>query len=130
MLLVVTGGRDFKHVEYIYAQLDKLHMQRRITTLRHGNADGVDRICAHWAERNGIKTEAFPAPWDNLSLPNTKIRYNAKGAYNAQAGAYRNQLMLDTNPKPDHAIVFPGGAGTMDMYRRIKVSGIPYTLVE
>lgn len=98
MLLVVTGGRDFKHVEYIYSQLDKLHMQRRITTLRHGDADGVDRICAHWAERNGIKTEAFPAPWDNLSLPNTKIRYNAKGAYNAQAGAYRNQLMLDTDP--------------------------------
>lgn len=59
MLLVVTGGRDFKNVEYIYAQLDKLHMQRRITTLRHGDADGVDRICAHWAERNGIKTEAF-----------------------------------------------------------------------
>lgn len=130
MLLVVTGGRDFKHVEYIYSQLDKLHMQRRITTLRHGDADGVDRICAHWAERNGIKTEAFPAQWDNLSLPNTKIRYNAKGAYNAQAGSYRNQLMLDTDPKPDHAIVFPGGAGTMDMYRRIKASGIPYTLAE
>lgn len=37
---------------------------------------------------------------------------------------------LDTDPKPDHAIVFPGGAGTMDMYRRIKASGISYTLAE
>lgn len=128
MLLVVTGGRNNRDVQHIWDELDNLHARINITKLRHGDAVGVDRICGAWAKARGVEVEAFPAHWDNIDAPDAKIRYNAKGPYNANAGAYRNQRMLDVNPKPDHAIVFPGGSGTMDMFRRIKKSGIPYSL--
>lgn len=130
MLLVVTGGRKYTDIQSVWAELDMLHKRMPITKLRHGDAGGVDKICQGWARARGIPDEPFPAHWDNLHAPDAKIRYNAKGPYNANAGHYRNQLMLDCNPKPDHAIVFPGGAGTMDMFRRIKKSGIDYTLAE
>lgn len=130
MRVVVTGGRNNTDIKQIWENLDILHKQIGITCIRHGDARGVDRLCKAWAQSHGIAHEAFPAHWDNVDAPGAKIRYNAKGPYNANAGTFRNQLMLDCNPKPDHAIVFPGGAGTMDMYRRVKTSGIPYTLVE
>lgn len=130
MRVVVTGGRNNKDYAKIWETLDKWHKTIGITCIRHGDAQGVDRICKAWAVSRGIAEESFPAYWDNLDAPGAKIRYNAKGPYNANAGHFRNQLMLDCNPKPDYAIVFRGGAGTMDMFRRIKRSGITYILAE
>lgn len=102
MILLVTGGRDFKDVPYIYKILDKYHEERRFSLVVHGGARGVDRIAGKWGHSRGVQPVAFEAMWD----------YD--GA--KHAGLWRNKRMIKAM-KPDLVIAFPGGTGTANMMK-------------
>lgn len=126
MRIVVTGGRDFKDRCIIHGCLDYIHSLKTITAIRHGNANGVDKICGEWARINHIVEEICEPDWDDISKPDAIIKETSSGKkYNAKAGHDRNQSMLDQLPKPDLCVPFPGGAGTKDMLKRMHKSGIP-----
>lgn len=120
MIVVVTGGRDFRDAAKIYTRLDELHAQYPITELVHGDANGVDRLCGQWARDRSVSCRAMPARWDDFSTEPIVRRTRADGTpYNAAAGSVRNQAMLDTEPRPTYGIRFPGGKGTADMAARM-----------
>ncbi|AUR82394.1 hypothetical protein NVP1023O_85 [Vibrio phage 1.023.O._10N.222.51.B4] len=106
MIILVTGGRGY--VGDIDEALNLLHQQNPITLLIPGDARGVDRRCAAWANRLGIHAAAVPALW---------------GLWPRGAGPKRNSAMLIL--KPEYCVAFPGGSGTADMVRRVERAGIP-----
>jgi hypothetical protein len=110
MRLVVTGGRDYCETKRIFAALDELHSRKPVSALIEGEARGLDVRAKAWAKRRGIPVREFPADW---------------GRYDKAAGGIRNQQMIDEG-RPDYGLVFPGGAGTADMRRRLVAAGIPF----
>lgn len=110
MRLVVTGGRDYNDTAHIWASLDEFHERRPVTTLIEGEARGLDTRARVWAFRKGIEIEPYHAQWE---------------MYGKAAGSRRNQQMIDEG-RPDYGLVFPGGAGTADMRRRLILAGIPF----
>lgn len=107
MRVLVCGGRDYADSEAVNAALSRLHAKRGITAIIHGDAKGADALARQWAEANGIPHLPFPANWN----------------IGKRAGPIRNQRMLDEG-KPDGVVAFPGGAGTADMVRRAKLTGL------
>lgn len=124
MIVVVTGGRNYNDRDAIYAALDALHERYTITTLREGGAAGVDTICGEWADLRGVQRQRMPADWSNITVSGAVVRQGKYGAYNARAGHDRNQSMLDTEPKPQYGVAFPGGTGTADMTKRMRDAGL------
>jgi len=104
MKLLVSGGRKFEDVEFVARQLSRVHKAIPITTVVHGDADGVDTFADRWAKVMGITRERFP------------IDDQMWRAYGKAAGPKRNREMFDT-AKPEVVICFPGGSGTNDMYK-------------
>lgn len=100
--VLVCGGRDYDDKETIYDVLDALHTDIGIICIISGAARGADTLAINWAEDRAIPLHKYPANWDK---------------YGKQAGALRNQQMLDEG-KPDMVIAFPGGKGTADMVMR------------
>jgi hypothetical protein len=108
MIVLVTGGREYKDRNTIYRVLDAVHAARRITYLMHGNARNADRIAHKWALSRGVQPVAFEALWD--------FEGDA-------AGTRRNKRMLEF-VRPDRVIAFPGGRGTANMMRIAYDEGI------
>jgi hypothetical protein len=108
MRVLVCGGRNYDDAQKVSEVLDGIHREQPITELIQGAARGADSLACSWAMRNGIRIRSFPADW----------RSNGKSA-----GPIRNQQMLDEGV-PELAVVAPGGNGTADMKRRLKVFGI------
>lgn len=126
MRIVVTGGRKFTDKSVIHGCLDYINSLVKITAVRHGNANGVDKICGEWARVNNIKEEIYTPEWDDLTKTDAVIKVSNNGKqYNAKAGHDRNQKMLDDTPAPNLCVPFPGGTGTKDMIKRMYKSGIP-----
>lgn len=126
MRIVVTGGRNFTDRSIIHGCLDFIHSIKAITVVRHGNANGVDKLCGEWARINNIKEEVYIPDWNNINKPDAVIKISNNGnKYNAKAGHDRNELMLNDVPIPDLCVPFPGGHGTKDMLNRMLKSGIP-----
>lgn len=96
MKVLVCGGRKFDDADFIYVELDRLHLQYRFDTVIEGDARGVDRIAGEWARARGLELVEFPADW------NTEGRH---------AALIRNERMLREG-RPDLVIAFPGGSGT------------------
>ena len=105
--VIVTGGRDFFDRARVFAALDRLHQRTPIGKLVHGGAPGADTLATEWAEARGVAEEVHPAEWDR---------------WGAAAGPRRNQEMV--NRGADGGIAFPGGAGTADCTRRMRLNGI------
>lgn len=106
MRLLVSGGREFNDVDFIFKRLNTLHNSRSVTELIHGAARGVDSICGYWAEEMDITVTPVPAKWRDDN-----------GVLDRGAGLKRNQHMLDEY-RPDALMAFPGGTGTADMVKR------------
>ena len=105
--LLVTGSRSIKDYTLVSKACDTFIREANlrfaektpIKFLKHGDANGVDRLCAQWAKANGIETMPFPAKWNIVTgLPNDKLRikYGDGKPYNALAGFNRNQEMIDS----------------------------------
>lgn len=108
MKVLVCGGRDFNNSRFLFQELDKIHMEDRITTIIHGGALGADYMAGKWAEKTNIQQEVYAADWKK---------------HGPAAGPIRNQLMLN-NSQPDIVVAFPGGKGTADMVKRAQKANI------
>jgi hypothetical protein len=110
MIVVVTGGREFTDVGFVWASLDQFVETRgAITALICGMARGVDMAAWGWADYHNVPIREFKAQWT---------------LFEESAGPRRNQEMIDENPDLDVGIVFPGGVGTADMTKRLRKAGI------
>jgi hypothetical protein len=107
--VVVCGGREFKDAGFIYAELDRLHMEYGFDTMLEGDARGVDRIAGEWARARGMELVEFPADWANDGR---------------HAALIRNERMLREG-KPDLVVAFPGGGGTWHTCSHAEALGIP-----
>ena len=65
MIVLVTGGRDYKNQRELFGVLDKIHAERKFTFLVHGDARGADIMAHRWAKRNGVQPVAMEALWDS-----------------------------------------------------------------
>jgi hypothetical protein len=112
--ILITGGRDFCNTALIYDILDKLHAEVRVEVLIHGACPtGADSIAKAWAKARSVTDKPYPAPWNQ---------------YGPAAGPMRNTFMV-TDSKPDLAVVFPGGNGTLDCARKIAARKIGFLKV-
>lgn len=119
MIVAVTGGRDVLPTNIERAALLRLLDVLPCTTLRHGQASGVDGAVARLLRNrpSAILVEAWPARWRD-----------AAGELDKSAGPRRSVAMLlgDTHspavewarsdipmrPRADLLIAWPGGSGT------------------
>jgi hypothetical protein len=108
MRVLITGGRDYADFWRLAKVLDGMHLEQPISCLIEGGATGADRLANGWAKRRGIPLETFTADWD---------------LHGKAAGPIRNRRML-AEGKPDLVIAFPGGAGTADMVKQARKSGV------
>lgn len=127
MIVLVTGGRDYRDKGVLYAVLDRLHAERGFSVLVHGDAgryklyarrplaiEGADALAGRWADERGIDQIKFPANWNGLG---------------DAAGMKRNKQMLEFT-RPDLCIAFPGGRGTANMMRLAREAGVELVDVE
>lgn len=101
MIVLVTGGRDYRNRKELDQVLTKLHAELKFTYLVHGGAKGADRLAHDWCHRNGVQPVRMDAMWDWDGDP---------------AGSRRNARMYDF-AKPAKIIAFSGGRGTANMMR-------------
>jgi hypothetical protein len=107
MIVLVTGGRDYKDIAQVNEVLTRVHKEHHIRLLVHGCATGADTLAAIWASVRGIQPVGCPALWD---------------FYSKAAGSIRNAAMLWL--KPELVVAFPGGDGTANMVGQAKQAGI------
>lgn len=126
MRLVVTGGRKFNDMDLLHAGMCQIStmMGARIELVIHGNATGADKLADAWAMFQGIPRLPFAAKWTEIHIPGARIRWGKHGFYNALAGIWRNQEMIDEG-KPTAYLAMPGGTGTADMIARCRTAGLP-----
>ena len=109
-VVVVTGGRSHYPTCRELEAVAVLLAEHGVTTLRHGDSKGVDRLVAGYVSARGLAVvEKWPADWD---------------AHGNAAGPRRNRIMLaggptdlfGNRPKPqaDLVIALEGGSGTAD----------------
>jgi predicted Rossmann-fold nucleotide-binding protein len=106
--LLVCGGRDFDDRELAFATLDRVLAERGVSLVIHGGARGADALAAEWAAARSIPVQVFKPDW----------RRFGRGA-----GPVRNQEMIAVG-RPTYAVVFPGGSGTADMYKRLVAANV------
>ncbi|MCS3449808.1 hypothetical protein M2222_001371 [Bradyrhizobium elkanii] len=128
--VVVFGGRDYRDERTLYRVLDAVHARRKITCIIEGEMSGADLLARQWAEDRNIAVDPYPADWDNVDRPGAVVRRNKRGKlYDAAAGPFRNERMLREG-RPNCAVGFPGGNGTLDMTERCLAYGITPLSVE
>lgn len=134
IVIIVCGGRNYKNKALVRSTLDRFHAERGIALLVHGAAgnlkmvgtawpylpnspsywrllEGADLLAEEWAIYNGVPFWPY------------KITREEWATIGKRAGPLRNQRMLDER-RPQVCIAFKGGAGTADMTRRARESGI------
>ncbi|WLY87211.1 hypothetical protein [Vibrio phage vB_VibM_83AMN] len=105
--VLVFGGRDYSDFYTVTKTLNEIHKKNKIKLIIHGDACGADNLGKQWARVNGVHYASIPALW---------------GFYNDSAGFKRNDAMLAVNI--DLAVMFKGGSGTVDMYKRLTEKNI------
>lgn len=114
MIVLVTGGREYKDRTAIYSVLDRLHLEYGFTFLVNGYCRGLDRIAHAWAMSRGVQPVAMPALWDHDGY---------------SAGLKRNGRMLWFSD-PHFVVAFPGGPGTANMMKQAHDARYPVYDVE
>lgn len=114
MRVLVTGGREFRELEWLYAGLELLHeVTGGISEIIEGGARGADTLAANWANWRQVKLTTVKADWQR---------------HNRAAGALRNIQMADL--KPDLVLACPGGRGTTHMVATARQRGIRVIFLE
>lgn len=62
MKVIVAGSRTITEMEHLEEAIQASGLA--ITEVVCGEAAGVDRMGRHWAERNNIPVQSFPAAWE------------------------------------------------------------------
>ena len=102
MIVLITGGREYRNWREMSSVLNRLHAEREFTYLMHGDAQGADQMSHRWAKKAGVQPVAFEALWD---------------ANGNKDGSARNGRML-LFKVPDVVVAFSGGVGTANMMKR------------
>ena len=112
MVVVVTGGRDYKDKEHVESVLEALNPDEVVA----GDATGADTFALEWAQSNMKSWRRFHADW-----------HPGGGPLDRSAGPRRNGVMLRyARSMPDVIVVaFPGGNGTADCVRQAHALGMP-----
>ncbi len=105
MIVLVTGGREYKNRDFVFTSLDSLHAHVTITNLVHGAARGADTFAGDWALARGVPCQAYPVEAQDGPWPG--------------AGHARNRRMY-LDARPALVIAFPGGRGTNGMVEFVK----------
>jgi hypothetical protein len=106
--VIVCGGRAFMDRKLVIDTLDRLHAERKIGFLFHGNAAGADTFANQWAlMHNEVHLAPCPAKWSD---------------YGSRAGPIRNKQMLGQGI--DLVVAFPGGKGTAHMVNISRKAGV------
>lgn len=100
MIVLVTGGREYRDTKKIYQVLDHVHSERKFTLLVEGDAQGTDTRAGKWALERGVQLIKVPANWVGDGVDT--------------AGTKRNKLMLELFDV-SLIIAFSGGSGTSNM---------------
>jgi YspA, cpYpsA-related SLOG family len=121
MRIIVCGGRDFRDAPKLWAFLDGLMQQKKITCVIDGASDdvtgpyvGADYWGHQWAIARNVDTVRCHADW--------KTEGRA-------AGPLRNARMLSKH-SPDAVVATNGGRGTADMINKAKAAGLALWRVE
>lgn len=108
MILIVTGGRNFRDRECVAFGIDQFqHHVGRIDLLVEGGASGADTLARDYASEIGIHVATIKAQWKR----------------GPGAGPVRNRAMLHV--KPDAVLAYPGNNGTRNMIETAAAAGIP-----
>lgn len=149
--VLICGGRDYGKLmptrpldhpkrmaerRLLTDTLDHLEIEFGIFQMINGGGSGADALATSWAKEILDAPLARPTPlifradWSNITRPGAVVKTRRDGvAYDAAAGPYRNQRMIDEG-KPDLVIAFPGGSGTADMVERARKANIEVREVE
>jgi hypothetical protein len=106
--ILVCGGRHYRDWEHVKAVLGAYLDNGHRVAIIAGDATGADAMACQWAHQNHAPLAVYHAYWNT---------------HGKAAGPMRNKRMLEEG-KPDLVIAFPGGAGTADMVRRARASGV------
>ena len=106
--VLICGGRDFTDREAVYASLDSLHAEHRVSLVIAAGARGAERLATEWARGHGVPAEVYEADWQRLGR---------------KAGPLRNARML-IEGKPDLVVAFPGGKDTANMIEQARGAGV------
>ena len=115
----------------------------RPMVLRHGAANGADRLSGLLAEASGTQTEEWPALWrredgtlrggyDRAEALRVRSVYNPGKGYYSMAGPERNQAMVDAGADECLAFLAVGAKnnGTRHCAKAAAAVGIPVTFIE
>ncbi len=122
-IVAVTGGRKYNNEAVVYKTLDGVLATYGDICIVEGGATGADRLCRYWAMARKVQHYTENADWKNLSHKDAYVKHGAYGPYDANAGARRNQKMIDQY-KPTLLVAFPGGHGTANMKTLARKAGI------
>jgi hypothetical protein len=116
VIVVITGGRDFKDRQFVWDTMDAQAVILGIEQVVNGRAPtGVDQFVHEWCKERGVPERPYPADWDT---------------HEQAAGPIRNQEMIDSEPEIERCLVFPGHTGTTDMARRCRKAGIERVFID
>lgn len=107
MKVIIAGGRKYQG-DYVedFELLDKFRKENMITEVVSGGQSGADELGERWGRLKHLQVKRFPANWQK---------------YGKAAGPIRNKAMAEY---ADAVILFPGGAGTHDMFKKAKEYGL------
>ena len=107
-LVAITGGKEVRDANAVFAQLDRTKAKYADIVLVHGGGPGVERIAAQWAERNAVHQVVCKPDWN---------------AHGRAAPFRRNDELLNLLPKG--VIAFPGSGITDNLIDKAVKLGIP-----
>jgi hypothetical protein len=114
--VVISGSREFTDYKLFTEILNDLLDKFPDFEIISGKAtSGPDLMGIEYSKEHGILCHLYPADWNNIGVPNARIKTNSKGRqYNANAGHDRNLIMAEAC---DFYIVFWDGKspGTKNM---------------
>lgn len=108
IVVLVTGGREYKDQALVFKVLDLMHGKHGIKLIIEGGARGADHLARLWAKSRDVPLRTFPADWK---------------VHGKRAGPIRNGQMLKEG-HPDWVIAFEGGSGTADMLSQAWKAGV------
>lgn len=119
--IVVAGSRGFSDYRFFSDVMHSVIDEFPDCEFISGKASsGPDAMIIKYANENGIICHEYPADWNDIGVPNARIKVNDRGRqYNANAGHDRNQIMAEIS---HFYIIFWDGKspGTKDMIARCK----------
>lgn len=141
MRLLVTGSRDWDHLDSINAVLAHYARQAdwhggRLVVVHGDAARGADALAAAWIAKRAregwpVSQESHPADWrgpcrlDLDCKPGHRKTQPSGGDYCPRAGHHRNQAMVDAGAAVCVGFWRNGSSGTRDCLGRAEKAGIP-----